>query len=338
MAKILLGLAIVCMLGSAVLGFLTKTKISDAATKAKQDEAQIAMAGGQVAKTQKELKDAQTQVASLTEKETATESAAKDAQAAADKANAEKADLQKKADDSDAQIKALNEKIASMATTSGTGTTATAPAVDMAKMDELTKKEQEDEQINKKLTEQNADMQRRMDKMVAAAQKNSMQANARQLEGQVLAVQPTWNFVIVSIGDRQGVAMNASLLVKRGSSMIAKLKVTSVEPTTSVADVVPSAASKGARHHAGRSRHIWRARESLNDDLASSAMLGMLSLLCAALMAGACADEQKSADGQERVSPLPWNRPQSWESGSAFPGINSNPGSPTSVSRALAPR
>ncbi len=67
------------------------------------------------------------------------------------------------------------------------------------------------------------------------------------LEGEVMAVNQGWNFVVVSIGDRQGAEANSELIVKRGDTMIGKLKITSVEPSTSIADIIPDSVSKGQR-------------------------------------------------------------------------------------------
>jgi hypothetical protein len=65
------------------------------------------------------------------------------------------------------------------------------------------------------------------------------------LEGKILAVNPAWNFVVLNIGDKNGVANNVEMLVKRGNQFIGKLRITSVEPSTSIADIIPSTLSKG---------------------------------------------------------------------------------------------
>jgi predicted RNase H-like nuclease (RuvC/YqgF family) len=71
------------------------------------------------------------------------------------------------------------------------------------------------------------------------------------LEGVVMAVNPSWNFVVINIGDKQGVAMNAEMIVKRDGQRVGKVKITSVEPSTAVADIVPGSLSKGMRVQAG---------------------------------------------------------------------------------------
>jgi len=55
----------------------------------------------------------------------------------------------------------------------------------------------------------------------------------------VLAVDPKWNFVILDIGTRQNVTNNCVGLVSRDGKLIAKVKVTSVQPDRSIANVKP---------------------------------------------------------------------------------------------------
>jgi len=65
------------------------------------------------------------------------------------------------------------------------------------------------------------------------------------VEGRVLAVNPAWNFVVLNLGDKQGVVNNAELLVKRGRQLVGKVRITSVEPSTSIADIVANSVPSG---------------------------------------------------------------------------------------------
>ena len=83
----------------------------------------------------------------------------------------------------------------------------------------------------------------------ALAKKEQDRAQQRMrhgLEGRVLAVNPAWNFVVLNLGDKNGVVNNAELLVKRGTQFIGKVRVTSVEPSTSIADIVANSVPQGA--------------------------------------------------------------------------------------------
>ena len=73
------------------------------------------------------------------------------------------------------------------------------------------------------------------------------------LEGRVLAVNPAWNFVVLSIGDKQGVSNNSELLIKRGGEFLGKVRITSVEPSTSIADIVANSMPSGVSVQPGDS-------------------------------------------------------------------------------------
>lgn len=63
--------------------------------------------------------------------------------------------------------------------------------------------------------------------------------------GRILAVNSGWNFVVLSIGDKQHVMTNATMLVLRNGQPIAKARITSVESATSIADIMPGSVLRG---------------------------------------------------------------------------------------------
>ena len=65
------------------------------------------------------------------------------------------------------------------------------------------------------------------------------------LEGRILAVNQAWNFVVLNLGDKNGVVGNAEMLIKRGTQLVGKVRVTSVEPSTSIADIVANSVPRG---------------------------------------------------------------------------------------------
>ncbi|MBM3882829.1 MAG: hypothetical protein FJ387_24420 [Verrucomicrobia bacterium] len=58
------------------------------------------------------------------------------------------------------------------------------------------------------------------------------------LKGTVVAVDPKWDFVVLDIGEKQGLVERGELLVSRGGRLVAKLRVTKVEAERSVANVL----------------------------------------------------------------------------------------------------
>jgi hypothetical protein len=59
------------------------------------------------------------------------------------------------------------------------------------------------------------------------------------LKGKVLASDPKWNFVILNVGEEQGVLEQGELLVNRDGRLVAKVKVQTVQKDRSIANVMP---------------------------------------------------------------------------------------------------
>lgn len=100
------------------------------------------------------------------------------------------------------------------------------------------------EQDVKAAIESKADAEKKLVVLEEDAKRRTDRTLRAGLEAKVLAVNPNWNFVVVSIGDKQGVMPGTPLIVKRGATMVAKLRVTSVEPSTSIADIQPAGGAK----------------------------------------------------------------------------------------------
>lgn len=61
----------------------------------------------------------------------------------------------------------------------------------------------------------------------------------------VIAVNKDWGFVMVNAGRAHGVEADSSLLVRRGNSRIARLRIVNLEDTSIVADVVDESLTRG---------------------------------------------------------------------------------------------
>jgi len=59
------------------------------------------------------------------------------------------------------------------------------------------------------------------------------------LKGKILVVDPKWDFVVLNIGEDQGVLNNGELLVSRDGRLVAKVVVRTVEKDRSIANIVP---------------------------------------------------------------------------------------------------
>lgn len=59
------------------------------------------------------------------------------------------------------------------------------------------------------------------------------------LKGKVLVADPKYDFVVLDIGDSQGVVKYGQMLVNRNGKLIAKVQIRSVQPDRSIANVMP---------------------------------------------------------------------------------------------------
>jgi hypothetical protein len=59
------------------------------------------------------------------------------------------------------------------------------------------------------------------------------------LMGKVLVADPKWNFIVINVGEEQGVLQDGELLVNRNGKLVAKVRVSTVQKDRSVANVIP---------------------------------------------------------------------------------------------------
>jgi regulator of replication initiation timing len=58
-------------------------------------------------------------------------------------------------------------------------------------------------------------------------------------KGNVVAVDPKYDFVILDIGEQQGVLPNAKMMINRDGKLIGKVQITTVQPNRSIANIMP---------------------------------------------------------------------------------------------------
>ena len=61
------------------------------------------------------------------------------------------------------------------------------------------------------------------------------------MRGSVLVVDPKWDFVVLNLGETNGLLKNGILMISREGKFIGKVKVRHVGPDRSVADIIPGA-------------------------------------------------------------------------------------------------
>jgi predicted RNase H-like nuclease (RuvC/YqgF family) len=244
MGKLLLIVSIVFTFLSSVLGFLNKGKFSTAVEEISGLNSKLTQSQQTLAKTEGDLKSAKDAAAAATAEKEATAASLATAQGDLDKAKSQVTELTSQVTAKETQItqltadvQAKDAKITELSSAQ-TGTAAEPAA-------EVQTQLQEKETLITKL-QADLDSARTQTEELRKKEQDRAALKMRDgLQGRILAVNQAWNFVVLDLGDRNGVINNAELLVKRGSQLIGKVRITSVEPSTSIADIVANSVPGG---------------------------------------------------------------------------------------------
>ena len=153
--------------------------------------------------------------------------AAKQKQDDAEKAVAQaKADGQKAADD----LKAINDKLQ--------GKTVDEIVAARAKAEADFASSQAEQKI---LTDQVQEAQAKVKQLMADINASKVPYIPPGVSGKVTFVNHTWNFVVIDVGLSNGVVPNGQLIVYRKNNFLGKVKVTTADANSAVADILPDA-------------------------------------------------------------------------------------------------
>jgi len=228
---------IVAIIAGLAVGALNFTKIKDTITQLRTDLAtqttRADTAERSLAKTTKDLEKTTATLAETTKNlETATA-----ARAAAEADAAEKVKLAQQLTESLRNTQSLlNDAQAELAAYKSSGLTP-AQALNAAKNIKFLEDTIEVANEEKKLlTRKLAKATYQLEKYTGKNPPVYLPAN---LNGKVLVSDPKWDFVVLNIGLEQGMKEDGELLVSRNGQLVAKVKVSNIQPDRSIANVVP---------------------------------------------------------------------------------------------------
>jgi hypothetical protein len=233
--RISLIVAILAALGAGTLNVLqVRGKINTLITQRDDYHTNLTQTQGTLAKTQKDLENTKTDLAQ-------TKQQLDDAKTARKKAEDTAAAQTKIATDlSDKLAKAIQDRDAAQADLAAYKATGRSPE-EIAKLVLLIKQDQDAiDAINGEkavLIRTVARLNNELDKYIGKGE-NIVKLRA-DLKGKVVVVDPKWDFVVLDIGDEQGVLQDGELLVSRDGKLVAKVIVRTVEKDRSVANVMP---------------------------------------------------------------------------------------------------
>ncbi|MEO5718304.1 MAG: hypothetical protein ABIR29_07000, partial [Chthoniobacterales bacterium] len=239
MPKILIGISILLMTLSLVFGFLNTNKVKGlrnelVTTVSARDTWERARTAGD-----KKLKAKEAALAAEQSKATAAEAKATTAEADLSKVQNEKAELESKLQASEGQVADLQKRVADATVAGVPGSPEGVSPNEMKAMLEDTKHQLEAAEQEKALLGDKVKLaQDKVTEMEQDKKRRESGVNEAGVHGIVVAVNQAYNFVVLDLGDRQGVVPNSEMLVMRQGALISRIRISSVEPTTSIGDIL----------------------------------------------------------------------------------------------------
>jgi hypothetical protein len=252
MIRILLFVTIVFSLASGALAYLTRQKAQEVAGNLKDTSQRATETRSAAAKLKEENKTSLAKIEELgksveAQKAQADQAAAnlKETESKATKLEADLADRSKK-------VESLNRQLQEAIAAAKPPVPVPDPAQEQKIVElgrELEKIRQESERERKRLADEAAKLTKEVTKLSArnsasgggtSSGKDGSGTGAvppKVVSGTVVALNEGWNFVVVDLGDKNGVTPETVLAVERKGKLVANLKVTEVRPKHVSADV-----------------------------------------------------------------------------------------------------
>ena len=241
------------MLGiAAIFAVLNLQKTRGLRTEIVQSETARQAADQQRISREKQLKDREAAVAAASAKYGDTQKVVI-TEAELAKVQAEKNDLQGKLRANETEIADLRKRIANVETKPATGDSPPTSTTELQAQLEDAKKQLDAAEREKVLLSDKMKVTQEKSTQLETEKKHrpAPGANNPGIRGTVLAVNQAYNFVVLSLGARQGVEANSEMLVLRGGSFIGKIRISSVEPATAIGDIITSTLARGVQVQPG---------------------------------------------------------------------------------------
>lgn len=249
--KILLGASALLLSLSVVFGVLNTSKGHALRAELARADTARQEAERRRADREKEIKARETAVAEATAKLNEDQSRVAGAEQDLIKSQTEKDALQAQLRQNEAAIADLKKQIeANPASSPGAP-----PGADVAQLQaqlaeaktQLDAAEREKELLSDKIRS----AQDRTTQLETEKKRRVATTGSPGVRGTVLAVNQAYNFVVLNLGGRHGVEANSEMLVMRGGTLIGRIRISSVEPATAIADIISSSLARGVQVQPG---------------------------------------------------------------------------------------
>ena len=246
----LLGLSAVLVMCAAVFGVLNGHKMKLVHDSAVEAIAAREAADHRRATQENELKAREAAFAASSAKVSDMEGKAEKAEAELMKVKADKADLKLSLQGNEEKIAELQRHIEEM--TAHSSNPGAPSSIELqAQLDE-TRAQLEAAQKEKARWADKTDTVRERS---APSKEDKMRREADGgkvgVRGTVLAVNQAYNFVVLDIGERHGAEANSEMFVVRNGALIGRIRISSVEPSTAIGDIITSSLARGVQVQPG---------------------------------------------------------------------------------------
>jgi len=248
--KTLIGASALLLFATAIFGVLNVAKVKTLRSTAADAVTARVIAEQDRAKKEKELKAREstmaTEQAKLAEREGKT--GASESQLA--QILSEKTQLEAKLQDKEAEILALQKQIEEKQPASVNPGAPSAVEL-QAQLDDARQQLDGAEREKSLLSEKLQSVKERSSQLEDEKKWRAVAHGKVGVRGTVLAVNQAYNFVVLNLGGRNGVEAHSEMLIVRDGTFIGKIRISSVEPSTAIGDILTGTLARGVQVQPG---------------------------------------------------------------------------------------
>ena len=249
--KPLLAISVSLLLISALFGFLNGGKAKALRNDVAAAKNQRETAERQRQTAEKAIQTREAKVAGEAAKVNENESRIASAEAELVKIQTEKSDLQGKLQANEAQITELQKHIDEMNKNSANPNPGAPSVAELQAQLDDARKQLEGAEHEKTFIAERLGPTREQSRAPEVMVQRRAPSFHPSVRGTVLAVNQAYNFVVLNLGNRQGLEPNAEMLVLRETTIIGKIRISSVEPATAIGDILGNSLARGVQVQPG---------------------------------------------------------------------------------------
>jgi hypothetical protein len=248
--KKIIGGSFLLLVIAAVFGALNFSKVKALRSTVAEGTAAREKAEQFGVKKESELKDRESVIATQQVKLTEREDRAVASEKQLAQILNEKKKLEAKLQNKDAEITALQKQIDDNQPSSANPGAASTIEL-QAQLDDARQQLDNAEREKSLLAEKMQAAQKRSSQLEDEKKRRGIARGKVGVRGTILVVNQAYNFVVLSLGGRNGVEPHSEMLIVRDGTFIGKIRISSVEPTTAIGDIITGTLARGVQVQPG---------------------------------------------------------------------------------------